>query len=89
MIVVDANTGLTVKVGDVFRNTWGTVKVLSIEPGLRTAFATFEVPFSSPGLDPDGMRYPESKRRKTIRVPLQVRWTHPSYPLRHVAFINS
>lgn len=76
MKVIDANTGALLREGMTFRNVMGVIRVVRINPGLTSASMIYDH-------SPDG-------RRWTRRVaPLQVRWTHPSFFLQHVAFLPS
>lgn len=77
MRIIDANTGIEVKVGDEFENVNGVHQLLSVEEGFFSAEATFltqEHRHAEPAL---------------VTVPLQVRYTHPKFFGRKVGFILS
>lgn len=74
MKVIDAFTGRSLKVGDSFSDPSGDdVTLMAVRPGAFSASAL--------------LRYP--RKGLTKWVELQVRWTHPSYFLKHVAFVPS
>ncbi len=77
MRIIDANTGKEVRVGDTFENVNGAHQLLSVDEGLFNATASFVVQ--------------QSRRHapELVCMPLQVRYTHPSFFLRKVAFIPS
>lgn len=75
MRIIDANSGAEVAVGDEFENVHGRHQLLSVQEKLLSAEATFVT------VDEEGVQL--------VMVPLQVRWTHPSFFGRKVAFIPS
>lgn len=75
--IIDANTGKEVKVGDTFTNVNGIHQLLHVDENLFTATAAF-LRQVHPRAEPE-----------LVYVPLQVRYTHPSFFGRKVGFIPS
>ena len=75
MKIIDANSGREVKVGAEFENINGRHQLLAVQERLLSAEATFVT------VDEEGVQL--------VMVPLQVRWTHPSFFLQKVGFIPS
>lgn len=84
MRIIDANTGTEPKVGDTFVNVVGRHTLLRVREGLLSAKALFRITYAPDERDP-------LLRGRTVErwVPLQVRYTHPSFFLQKVAFIPS
>ncbi len=73
MLVIDANTGQQLIEGCNYRNVNGYFGVIKIKPGWFTASIVIR----------------KSGQTLFKEIPLQVRWTHPKYFLKHVAFLPS
>jgi hypothetical protein len=94
MRVIDAHTGLEVKVGD--RIPLPDPRVFSTPESSKARLARglsdyyYEVVAIRPGIfsaTMDAWFVEGGHRRFVSRAPLQVRWTHPGYPWQHVAFV--
>ena len=77
MKIIDVNSGNEVKVGGTFYNVNGYHQLLSVEEHFFSASAMFVSQLTA-------RHAPE-----LVNVPLQVRFTHPSFFGRKVAFIPS
>lgn len=77
--IIDARMGAERKVGDEWTDEWLNKQLLAVEEdGLFKATAVMVQQTTT------GLHEPE-----LVYVPLQVRYTHPSYFLQKVAFIPS
>jgi len=74
MKVINAFDGKEVKVGSLFPDPFlGMMKLIDVNERFLSAKGKIE----------------QTKTGKVVWVPLVVRWTHPSFFLQKVAFINS
>ncbi len=96
MRVIDAHTGLEVHVGDRIASPDPSVFATPehsrsrMARGLRDNY--YEVIAIRPGLfraTMDALFVEGGQRRVMRNLPLTVRWTHPKYLFKHVAFVNS
>lgn len=78
MRVIDAHTGIDVREGSTVQlpSPGSFYEVVKIHPGIFRA--SMDAFITEGGV-----------RRFYSNLPLQVRWTHPGFPLRHVAFVPS
>lgn len=86
MIVVDARSGDEVRVGDTIRyrdGSWWTL--LRVKRGILSAKALIEG--NSIAHDPDLDRSLTNAARSWVRMP--IRYTHPDFLLKAVAFMPS
>ena len=82
MLVIDANTGKELKEGTLFRNVNGLIQVKKIYPGIFEAWIDYDIWY--------GPALKVGQPSCSIRAqPLTVRWLHPSFLFRHVAFLQS
>lgn len=88
MLVIEARTGKAMHVGDTVSYPGGeSITLLEAKPGVLTAQARLRMvhlDFSEPALE-IAPRYVT----REVWVPLQVRWTHPNFFMRWVAFVPS
>jgi hypothetical protein len=88
MLVIDARSGREMHVGDTVRYPGGeSVTLLEAKPGLLKAMAKLRMVHLDYA-DPELEIAPRYVTREDW-VPLQVRWTHPSYFGKWVGFIPS
>lgn len=73
MLIVDVNTGKHLSIGTEWTNICGRLRVTRVRRGFLLWGASVEVSI-------DG--------RPPVRCPLTVRYTHPSFPLRRVGFLD-
>lgn len=95
MKIIDARSGLEMKVGDVVRYPDGEwTELVSARPGVFSAVATFRRRYRdrsraiwrADGTLDDATPFVEGV---LVDQPLIVRWTHPRFFLQHVAFLPS
>lgn len=79
--MIDARSGKEMAVGDAVDYSDGeSIVLLEVDPGILRARARVRRVIST---------WPAGVMTREDWVPLQVRWAHPSFFLRHVAFIPS
>ena len=76
MLIIDANTGIEPQIGVPFQNITGSLTLLKVKEGIFSAQGLFKHNCDNAGCEP-------------MWVPLQVRYTHPGFMFRKVAFIPS
>ncbi len=97
MKVIDAHTGLEVKVGDRIAlphspgiMTTPEMSLNRMQRGLQDNFyvltAIYPRIFSASA---DAWIVTDGERKFHRRLPLIVRWTHPDYPWQHIAWVPS
>lgn len=85
MKVIDARSGKEMRIGDVVNYPDGEwIRLISVDEGILSATAV---------IDTSEIAYPPGDGRKLVRrtkkIPLGVRYLHPSYMFQKIAFIPS
>lgn len=76
MKIIDANTGHEIEIGVPFRNVHGTVTIEHVKEGLLSAKAFIKIET-------------DAGATHLMRSPLIVRYLHPAFFLKKVAFLPS